>query len=36
VVEVKALLRDAGFENLEILPAEDAEASVILMAQKPL
>lgn len=34
VVEVKALLVDAGFENIEILPAEDAEASVILMAQK--
>jgi ubiquinone/menaquinone biosynthesis C-methylase UbiE len=34
VVEVKALLTDAGFENIEILPAEDAEASVILLAQK--
>lgn len=34
VVEVKALLMDAGFENIEIIPAADAEASVILMAQK--
>lgn len=34
LVEVKALMRDAGFENIEIIPAADAEASVILMAQK--
>jgi ubiquinone/menaquinone biosynthesis C-methylase UbiE len=34
LVEVKALLADAGFENIEILPAEDPDASVILMAQK--
>jgi len=34
VVEVKALLMDAGFENIEIIPAENPEASVILMAQK--
>jgi hypothetical protein len=33
-VEVKALLADAGFENIEIIPAENPEASVILMAQK--
>lgn len=33
-VEVKALLMDAGFENIEIIPAENPEASVILMAQK--
>lgn len=35
VVEVKALLVDAGFEDIQIIPAEDAEASVILTAQKP-
>ncbi len=34
VVEVKALLMDAGFENIEVIPAADAEASVILLAQK--
>lgn len=34
LVEVKALLADAGFENIEILPAADPDASVILMAQK--
>lgn len=34
VVEVKALLVDAGFEGVEILPAEDPEASVIVMGQK--
>ncbi len=36
VVEVKALLTDAGFENVEILPAPSPSASVILMGQKAL
>jgi ubiquinone/menaquinone biosynthesis C-methylase UbiE len=34
VVEVKALLVDAGFEGVEILAAEDPEASIIVMGQK--
>jgi ubiquinone/menaquinone biosynthesis C-methylase UbiE len=34
VVEVKALLVDAGFENVEILKPEDPEASIIVMGQK--
>jgi ubiquinone/menaquinone biosynthesis C-methylase UbiE len=35
LVEVKSLLLDAGFENIEVIPADEPEASLILMAQKP-
>lgn len=32
--EIRGLLQDAGFENMEVLPAPDADASVIITAQK--
>lgn len=32
--EIRGLLQDAGFENMEVLPAPDAEASTIITAQK--
>jgi hypothetical protein len=35
VVEIKGLLQAHGFENVEILKAPSAEASIIVMGQKP-
>ena len=32
--EIRGLLQDAGFENMEVLPAPNAEASTIITAQK--
>jgi ubiquinone/menaquinone biosynthesis C-methylase UbiE len=32
--EIRGLLQDAGFENMEVLPAPDADASTIITAQK--
>jgi hypothetical protein len=32
--EIRGLLQDAGFENMEVLAAPDAEASTIITAQK--
>lgn len=33
--EIRGLLQDAGFENMEVLAAPDADASTIIIAQKP-
>jgi SAM-dependent methyltransferase len=33
--EIRGLLQDAGFENMEVIPAPTPEESTIIMAQKP-